>query len=220
MNCGMRFSGLIGSASPLTSRLSSFENLLHDFLVQHCVGVEGDRHPQRAISVDPVTTFRAEIMKPAASKARPASNAVHRGSLGIHLNGGREDLAAEEKMPFVSGQGFEVQFDGFFDVRDRFFKRVALRVTPLQFRAPGVERMLVLLDQDTRLPGHRFSVSPRSMTCAFIGRNRYSGCRANGSLPADTAPQLVRSGNWTWARGRGFGGQVACLNLFQRPSGV
>ena len=75
-----------------------------------------------------------------------ASAAVDRGSSGIHLNGCCEDLAAEENIPLVRRQRFEVHLDRFFVVRDYLFDRVALRLASLQFRAPGVEAVLILLD--------------------------------------------------------------------------
>ena len=58
---------------------------------------------------------------------------------------------AEEDVPLVSRQGFQVQLDCFFNVRDRFFERVPLRLASFQFRVPGIKTMLILFDNDSRL---------------------------------------------------------------------
>ena len=78
-------------------------------------------------------------------QARSASTAVYRGSLGIHLYGGGEDLTAQEAIALGSREGFKVKIDCFLAVRKRFFKCAALRLTSLQFRAPRIEAVLNLL---------------------------------------------------------------------------
>lgn len=75
---------------------------------------------------------------------------------------------AKENLPLVERQRFEVELDCFFDVRDGFFKRAALRLASLQFRAPSVKAMLVLFNHYARFTGHRFSVSPLPMPSAFL----------------------------------------------------
>jgi hypothetical protein len=55
----------------------------------------------------------------AASNARSASTAVHRGSLGIHFDGSRENLAAEEDVALVHRQSLKIQLDCFFDIGNR-----------------------------------------------------------------------------------------------------
>jgi hypothetical protein len=80
--------------------------------------------------------------------------AVQRGSLGIHFDSRGKNLAAKEHIPLLDGHGFQVQFDCLFNVRDRLFQGDALGPAALQFGAPRVETVLVLLDDDTRLTGH------------------------------------------------------------------
>lgn len=75
--------------------------------------------------IDSVAAFGA-----AASNLRSTSRAVHRGSLGIYVDGGGQDITAEENIAFVVRQSFEIQLNCFFDISDRLFKRVALRLAP------------------------------------------------------------------------------------------
>src|SRR3954462_1810797 len=99
--------------------------------------------------------------------------AVHRGNLGIHLDGRGQNLPAQENITFLGRQRFEVELDRLLDVHDRLFKRIALRLTPLQLRAPSVETALVFFDYDTRLAGHGSSVSSADAGCAFLSRNSF-----------------------------------------------
>jgi len=54
------------------------------------------------------------------------------GSLGIHFNGGGQNLPAEENIAFVAGQRFEVEFYRLSDVRHSLFQRIPLRLASLQ----------------------------------------------------------------------------------------
>src|SRR5205823_11738564 len=98
--------------------------------------------------------FDRRSSKPDVSNARSASLAVHRGSLGIHLDGRGQNLPAQEDITFLGRQRFEVELDRLSDVHEGLFKRTALRLTSLQLRAPGVETALVLFDYDARLAHH------------------------------------------------------------------
>src|SRR4051794_2103649 len=92
--------------------------------------------------------------KPAANSARSASVAVQRGSLGIHLDGRRQDLLAEKKITLLGRERLEAELNCFFNVGQRLFERVALRLAPFQLGAPSVKAVLVFFDYDARFAGH------------------------------------------------------------------
>lgn len=50
--------------------------------------------------------------------------------LGIHLNGGGEDLTAEQVIPFVGRQPLQIEPDALPTVRNHPFERVSLRLAP------------------------------------------------------------------------------------------
>src|SRR5438270_12645195 len=103
--------------------------------------------------------FDRRWLNPAARRARSASVAVHRGGLGIYLDGRGQNRFAQEKFTFIGWERFEVQFDGFFNIRDCLFKSIALRLTAFQFGAPSIKAVFVLFDNDARIAGHVSSVS-------------------------------------------------------------
>ena len=91
-------------------------------------------------------------------RARSASAAVQRGSLGIHLDSGGQDLAAEQHVAFIDGQGFKVKLDGLLDIRDCLLKRASLGLATFQLRTPRVEPMIVFFNHDACFAGHGISV--------------------------------------------------------------
>jgi hypothetical protein len=76
--------------------------------MQRGTAVERNGHPESAFAVDGWLPFDRRSSKPARSRARSASGAVYRGSLGIHLNGSGEDLTAEEHIALVGRQRLQV----------------------------------------------------------------------------------------------------------------
>ena len=93
-----------------------------------------------------MTSFDRRHLKPTDCRARSGSIAVHRGSSGIHLDGGGQNLTADQDIPLIGRPGFEVELDGLglLDVCHGLFDGVALRLTSLQFGALGVISVLVL----------------------------------------------------------------------------
>lgn len=61
--------------------------------------IERDRDSHAALAIDSMAALRPEQFE--------ASD--HRGSLGIHFNGGRQNFPSEENITFVSRQGFEIE---------------------------------------------------------------------------------------------------------------
>lgn len=77
--------------------------------------------------------------------------AVYRGSLGIHFNGGGEDLAAEEHDTFHYRQGLEIERYCFFDIGDCVFQTGALGLATPQARDTK-RRTRARLSRSRRLP--------------------------------------------------------------------
>jgi len=61
--------------------------------------------------------FDRKSRKPASRRARYASTAAHRGSLGIDLNSGREDLLAQQVVALLRRERLKVEFDRLADIR-------------------------------------------------------------------------------------------------------
>jgi hypothetical protein len=108
--------------------------------------------------------------KPAVSKARSASRAVHRGSLGIYLDSSGQNFTPEENIPLVVRKGFEVKLDGFLYVGHGILECVTLRLATLEFRAPGVKPVLILLDDALRVIVSVYRLA-RRWHRRFLGRN-------------------------------------------------
>jgi hypothetical protein len=98
------------------------------------------------------------MFEPGAKPVRPQQQV--RGSLGIHLHRRRKDLTAQKEIPVVDRQRLELQFDGLFNVRDRFFQRAPLRLAPLQLGTPGIKTPVVLFDNHTCLASHTHQSTP------------------------------------------------------------
>src|SRR5690242_15054061 len=94
-------------------------------------------------------------------------------------------------IAFLGRKGLEIEFDCLSNVRDGFFKRIPLRLTPFEFRAPRVEAMLVLLDDHARFTDHAQSLayprtpSPRSF-CPSVSTTCPPHCRDNGCYRPQT----------------------------------
>ena len=83
--------GLLGSRF-----LDRFERLFHNPRMKNRSRVKWHNDPACSLRVDSVATLRAQQVEIRRyNSAFSASEAVHRGSLGMHLNRGSEDLAAE-----------------------------------------------------------------------------------------------------------------------------
>ena len=65
---------------------------------------------------------------------------------------GSEDLPAQRRRALLIGQGLQEKFDCPTDIGKSLLDRPSLRLAALQFRAPSVTSVLVLLDYDTYLP--------------------------------------------------------------------
>jgi hypothetical protein len=102
--------------------------------------------------------LRAYVFKSGSEQRTFGVGGVHRGSLGIHVDRGGENFSTEEHVTLFSGESLEVEFNCLFNMGDGFFQGGALRLAALQFRAPRVEAILVLLDYDARLAGHMIQV--------------------------------------------------------------
>ena len=90
IGCAMRVYGdLFVRGRGMRCLIDDFENLLHNFRVQDLPTVERHCHPEPAFAEDPATPLDRRCSNPAQRRARSAAEAVHRGSLGIDLNGGR-----------------------------------------------------------------------------------------------------------------------------------
>lgn len=72
----------------------------------------------------------------------------------MYLDGGGEDFATEEDIALRFGQSLEVELDCFLDVGERFFESLALGLATLEFGAPSVEAVLVLLDYHAGFSTH------------------------------------------------------------------
>ena len=79
-----------------------FEYLLDDLRVQGGATVERNGHPEGTFAVDAMTPLRPEQLETSNCSARSASIAVHRGSLGIYLDSGGQNLAAEETIALIA----------------------------------------------------------------------------------------------------------------------
>ena len=121
--------------------------------------MERNRHSQSAVALEGMTALRAGQGKRSHQECAFGLVCCLAGSLGMHFDGGRQNLPAEEKVAFSGGQGLKVEFDRLLDVGDGLLKSIALRLASPQFGTPCVKAMLVLLDDDGRLAGHEFSVS-------------------------------------------------------------
>ena len=62
----------------------------------------------------------------------------------MDFDGGGENLLAERGGALVFRKGFQEEFDCLADIGKSLLDRVALRLAPLQFRAPSVTSVLVL----------------------------------------------------------------------------
>src|SRR5579871_155954 len=89
--------------------------------------------------------------KPAPSSARSASTAVKRGSLGIHFEGCRQNLPAEQVIAFVARQRLEVELDRFRNMGHSLLEGVTL-----EHRARGSEGFNASLHIRTKPGGYHF----------------------------------------------------------------
>lgn len=121
--------------------------------------MEWHSNSELTFAVNPMLPFERRCSNAASNNAFSASAAVYHCSLGIHFDGARQDLAAEKHVSLVSGQRFKIKLGGFLDIGHSFFEGVALRLAPLEFRAPGVKAMLVFLDKDRCFASHAISVA-------------------------------------------------------------
>ena len=137
----------------MPSIFNRFEYLFDDFRVQGCTAMEGDRYSQTPLPIDTMASSGTEEFEAAPSSARSASVAVQRSSLGIHFDGRRQNLLAEQIIAFVARQRLEVELDCLSDIGHCLLDRFPLRLASLQFGAPSVETVLVFLDYDARLCG-------------------------------------------------------------------
>lgn len=122
--------------------------------------------------------------------ARSASTPVQRGSLGIDLDGGCENLLAQQDVAVLRRECLQVEFDGLADISQDFLKRSALCLAAPQFRTPGVVAVLVLLDDHARLPRHDSSALSveRARVAEHLGRTSLP----LRSSPHHPAPRLRR----------------------------
>ena len=126
----------------LTCIFNAFEHLLYDLRVQTRTRWNG------------TATLKARRQQCTFCFARRPPRKLRQC-----LDSRGQDLTAEQNIPLIRWQGVEIQLDGFLDVRGCLFKRVALRLASLEFWAPRLRTVLILLDHDACLFGHGFSVA-------------------------------------------------------------
>ena len=83
-----------------------------------------------------------------------ASAAVNRGALGMNFNSCSEDYLSQCSGTLIVRERFQEEFDRFPDVGEDLLNGPALRLAPLEFRAPSVTAVLILLNYDTDFARH------------------------------------------------------------------
>lgn len=111
-------------------------------------------YPKLWLSVNPVTALGPKKAESRRQQRALRVDAVHRGSLGIHLDGRGRNLAAQEDIPLIERQSLEVMLNRLADIGYSFFKSAALRLTTLQLRTPSIEAVFVFLNNDACLSSH------------------------------------------------------------------
>lgn len=97
-------------------------------------------------------------------------------------SGGEHDLMGRRQALFI-GKRFEEEFCGLSNIRQRLFDGCALRLAPLQLRAPCVAAMLVLFNHHADLAHHPVSLS-RWQRCAVCrGSRRFGSSSALDQSP-------------------------------------
>src|SRR4051794_6410629 len=101
--------------------------------------------------------FERNQTKPALKSIVSASGPVRSGSLGMNFDSGSKYFLAQCLGSFFIGQSFQEEFDRLTDVCRSLFDCFPLRLTTLQFWAPGVVSRFIVFNHHTDLPPHSHS---------------------------------------------------------------
>ena len=69
----------------------------------------------------------------------------------MNFDRGGQNLPTQRSRAFFLGQGLEEELNGFANIRESLLDRISVRLAALQFRAPGVASVLVLLNYNADL---------------------------------------------------------------------